>query len=251
MNRPKVVVYTVASADGRVAVAPNRTMFDGDDRFDSFITKPEIDVQEHLFSIHKPTVIMEGSGSFVPEDREPEPLPSDDIEVSKLYTDYLPKDVVNCQPRAGWCVAVDGRGRMRNWGKTFDDLPGWHILILVGHHTPANYLAYLQREQIPYLIAGNGQVDLNAAFRKLKSNLGVDCILSTAGGKLNGALLRAGLIDEVNITFHPGLVGGTKTPILYHSPDLEDDENPTRLELASVHADRGGGVWLRYFVKEK
>ena len=71
MDRPKVVVYTVASADGRVAIAPNKTMFDGDDRFDSFITQPEIDVQSHLFSIHKPTVIMEGSGSFVPESKTP------------------------------------------------------------------------------------------------------------------------------------------------------------------------------------
>ena len=127
----------------------------------------------------------------------------------------------------------------------------WHILILVGHHTPAGYLAYLQREQIPYLIAGEGQVDLSEVFKKLKSKLGVKCILSTAGGKLNGALLREGLIDEVNITFHPGLVGGTNTPILYQSSDLNDDEKPTKLELVSAYADRGGGVWLRYFVKQK
>ncbi|TFG11697.1 deaminase [Candidatus Thorarchaeota archaeon] len=251
MDRPKVVVYTVASVDGRVAIAPNKTMFDGDNRFDSFITKPEIDVQEHLFTIHQPTVIMEGSGSFVPENKEPGPLPRSDIEESKLYRDFLPKDVVNNEDRAGWCVAVDGRGRMRNWAKTFDDLPGWHILILVGYHTPVGYLAYLQREKIPYLIAGEGQVDLNAVFVKLKSKLGVECILSTAGGKLNGALLRAGIIDEVNIVFHPGLVGGTNTPILYQSSDLNDDEKPTRLELVSVHADGGGGVWLRYFVKQK
>ncbi len=57
---------------------------------------------------------MEGSGSFVPENKEPEPLSSNDIEVSKLYTDYLPKDVVSSKTWAGWCVAVDRRGRMRN-----------------------------------------------------------------------------------------------------------------------------------------
>ncbi len=129
-------------------------------------------------------------------------------------------------------------------------MPEWHILLLNGHHTPADYLAYLQRQQIPYLIAGEGQVDLNTLFVKLKSKLGVECILSTAGGKLNGALLRVGLIDEVNITFHSGLVGGTNNPRHYQSPDLKDDEQPTKLELASVHADRGGGVCLSYFVNK-
>ncbi len=35
MDRLEVVVYTLASAEGRGAIAPNKTMFDGDDRFDS------------------------------------------------------------------------------------------------------------------------------------------------------------------------------------------------------------------------
>ncbi|MBD3157223.1 MAG: deaminase [Candidatus Lokiarchaeota archaeon] len=248
MDRPKVVVYTVASADGRVAIAPNKTMFDGDDRFDSFMHKPELDVQKHLFSIHEPTVIMEGSGSFVPENVVPKPLPPSEMEDSILYDDFLPPDIVEVEERCGWCVAVDGRGRMRGWAKEFDDMPGWHILIMVGYHTPAEYLAYLRREKIPYLVAGEGHVNLEAVFKKLRSKLGVDCILSTAGGKLNGALLRAGLIDEVNIEITPGLVGGTNTPILYESPDLEEEELPTKLKLLSTHVDKGGHVWLRYEV---
>jgi len=248
MDRPKAVVYTVASADGRVAIAPNKTMFDGDDRFDSFMNEPELDIQSHLFSIHEPTVMMEGSGSFVPENVQPKPLPAPEIEESLFYEDFLPSEVTQVDDRSGWCVAVDGRGRMRNWAKEFDDMPGWHILILVGFHTPAEYLAYLRREKIPYLIAGDGHVDLESVFKKLQSKLGVNCILSTAGGKLNGALLRAGLIDEVNIEIAPGLVGGTNTPILYQSPDLGDDELPTKLKLLSTHVDKGGHVWLRYEV---
>ncbi|MFO7837001.1 MAG: dihydrofolate reductase family protein [Candidatus Thorarchaeota archaeon] len=248
MDRPKVVIYTVASADGRVAIAPNKTMFDGDDRFDSFMNEPELDVQSHLFSIHEPTVIMEGSGSFLPENVEPKPLPPTEMDDSILFDDFLPLEVTEAEERTGWCVAVDGRGRMRGWAKEFDDMPGWHILILVGFHTPPEYLAYLRRENIPYLIAGNGHVDLEAVFNKLQSKLGVKCILSTAGGRLNGALLRAGLIDEVNIEIAPGLVGGTNTPTLYQSPDLEEEQLPIQLELLSTHVDKGCHVWLRYEV---
>lgn len=249
MDRPKVVVYNVASADGRVAMAPNRTMFLQDDRWDKISTGSEINVQEHLFAIHSPTVLLEGSGSFVPENAEPTPLPSFEGDEASLYEDYLPPEVLDSEDRVGWCTAVDGRGRMRGWLKEFENMPGWHILILVGHHTPPEYLAYLQSEQIPYLIAGNGQVDLETTFENLKSKLGVECVLSTAGGKLNGALLRAGLIDEVNIEFVPGLIGGTTTPSLYESPDLQDDDQPTRLGLISSHIDRGGNVWLRYIVR--
>ncbi|TFF91440.1 hypothetical protein EU546_08620 [Candidatus Thorarchaeota archaeon] len=137
---------------------------------------------------------------------------------------------------------------MRGWAKEFDNLPGWHILILVGYHTPRDYLGYLHQEGIPYLMAGDGHVDLEAVFKRLHSRLGVDCILATPGGRLGGALLRAGLIDEVNIEIVPGLVGGSETPSLYDSPDLTVNELPTKLDLLSTHTDRCGHVWLRYRV---
>ena len=132
---------------------------------------------------------------------------------------------------------------------------GWHLLVLVCAHTPAAYLAYLQRETVPYLVAGaanatkNERVDLGLALEKLKTQLGVETVLSTAGGKLNGALLRRGLVDEVNIEFLPAVIGGSDTPSLFTSPALEPDEWPTRLKLLSTHVQAGGQVWLRYQVE--
>jgi hypothetical protein len=55
-----------------------------------------------------------------------------------------------------------------------------------------------------------------------------------AGGRLNGALLRAELVDEVNILFTPRLIGEFDTPALFDSPDLGEDEWPTPLVLVSV-----------------
>jgi riboflavin biosynthesis pyrimidine reductase len=80
------------------------------------------------------------------------------------------------------------------------------------------------------------------------SLLGVDCILSTAGGRLNGALLRAGLVDEINVEFFSAVIGGLGTPMLFDSPQLKADEQPTRLELISCCAQTQGRVWLRYQV---
>lgn len=68
--------------------------------------------------------------------------------------------------------------------------PGWDVLVLVCRSTPADYLGYLQRERICYLLASHDRVDLTGALAAMTTRLGVRCVLSTAGGGLNGALLR-------------------------------------------------------------
>ena len=95
-------------------------------------------------------------------------------------------------------------------------------------------------------MTGDERVDLALALEKLGSSLGVTTLLSTAGGRMNGALLRAGLVDEVNVELLPGVVGGMDTPSLFDSPALGPEENPARLELMSALVQSGGQVWLRY-----
>jgi riboflavin biosynthesis pyrimidine reductase len=65
---------------------------------------------------------------------------------------------------------------------------------------------------------------------------------------LNGALLRAGLVDEINVQFLPAIIGGFDTPSLFDAPELRDDEMPARLNLISAQIEAGGRVWLRYEV---
>ncbi len=91
-------------------------------------------------------------------------------------------------------------------------------------------------------------MDLPAALDKLTAKLDVRTPVSTAGGKLNGALLRAGLVDEVNLDFFPALIGGTDTPSLFDAPALGPEEQPTRLERLSCEPLQDGYVRLRYRV---
>jgi riboflavin biosynthesis pyrimidine reductase len=143
-----------------------------------------------------------------------------------------------------WFTVVDGRGRIR-WNEKH---PGWDVLVLVCRSTPAGYLSYLQHERICYLVAGQDRVDLAAALASMATRLGVRCVLSTAGGGLNGALLRSGLIDELSLTVVPALVGGLGTPSVLDGAPLAVGEHPTSLRLLSVHTDTGGTVRLRYEV---
>ena len=68
----------------------------------------------------------------------------------------------------------------------------------------------------------------------MRSRLGVTSVLSTAGGKLNGVLLKEGLVDEINIEFLPAILGGSRTPSLFTMPALKQDEWPVKLELISI-----------------
>jgi 2,5-diamino-6-(ribosylamino)-4(3H)-pyrimidinone 5'-phosphate reductase len=206
MNRPTVITINSASVDGKLAIAPDKPLLYGDERWQAIEAwSPAGDLTgayDQLKRIHKPQATLEGSGSFVTEGSEPGPLPPLEDDPASLYEDYLPDAVVQREGHRGWFTVVDGRGRIRNWikdGAAFgEESAGWHLLVLVGRHTQPGYLAYLRREDIPYLVAGAGQVDLCEALEKLHAKLSVRCVLSTAGGKLNGALLSAGLVDEIN-----------------------------------------------------
>ena len=252
MNRPKVIVIQEASLDGKLAISTNRPLLYGDERWEAMRGERGINVFEKLFSDPTVGATLEGSHSFVLEASVPEPLPPFGGDPDSLYEDYLPEEIVKRKNHRGWFATVDSRGRVR-WmykdGYPGDDTwKGWHVLVLVSKRAPSAYLAYLQREQIPYLVAGDEKVDLDKALHKMKSKLGVETLLSTAGGQLNGTLLKAGLVDEINIEFLPGVVGGGNVPSLFSGHLLGENETPTRLELISCIPMSGGQVWLQYRV---
>lgn len=252
-ERPRVIVHAQASVDGRVTLAPDVLLLYGDARWPSPAESGP--AAAWIEATYAPQATLEGSGSFVLAGSEPDPLPPAAGDAAALYDDYLPPDVLALPDRVGWFTVVDGRGRIR-WrytgapGNAYPGMEGWHLLVLVHRGTPPAYLAYLRTLRAPYLVCGGpDHVDLAAALDRLGAKLGVRALLSTAGGTLNGALLRAGLIDEINLEIFPGVIGGTRTPALFDSPPLGPDEHPTPLRLEAVERRDGGWVYLRYTVE--
>jgi hypothetical protein len=56
---------------------------------------------------------------------------------------------------------------------------------------------------VPYLEAGEDRIDLGRALRRLGEVPGVDCVVSDAGGVLNGALLRVRDLQLISAESRP------------------------------------------------
>lgn len=143
-------------------------------------------------------------------------------------------------PSSTAAAGCDGRRRVGSGG--------WDVLVLVAKATPAAYLSYLRGERISYLVAGDERVDLTLALRRMRQRLGIECVLSKAGGGLNGALLRAGLVDEIQLIVSPTVVGGLGTPSVFDGPELAKGQAPTKLRLRSAQVETDGMLWLAYDV---
>ena len=80
-----------------------------------------------------------------------------------------------------------------------------------------------------------GQVDLMALMQMLAVEHEINEVLVEAGPTLNGALLNAGLIDEVIIYMAPHLMGDAARG-LFHLPDLHQMNQRIALDIQDIRA---------------
>ncbi|WP_082478835.1 MULTISPECIES: RibD family protein [unclassified Methylobacterium] len=146
-------------------------------------------------------------------------------------------------------VAIDPHGKV-HYGR--DDAGGDHVVAVLGEGVSDAYLAELREDGVSYLFAGPEGRDLSAAMDTLGAAFGVRTLLLEGGGIINGAFLKAGLIDEVSLLVSPALDGlaGVPTIFEYHGEPGERPAAGKALRHLQTETLEGGTVWLRYRVED-
>jgi riboflavin biosynthesis pyrimidine reductase len=143
-----------------------------------------------------------------------------------------------------WGIFLDGHGKAC-WQRS--DIGGDPILVILTESVPDSHLAGLRADKVSYIFAGKTEIDLAAALETLNREFGIERIMLEGGGGANGALLRAGLVDEISLVITAAIDGSTGGPIVFNSGDEDLGPAPIEaMELISHEVLDKGAVWLRY-----
>ncbi len=230
-RRPRVICHMLASVDGRIVV-------------DGWPLSPEGRRQYELVHAgYEPDGWICGRITMEPFAGGVRP----DEEVAREHAGGAAReDFVAPGEHDSYAFAVDPGGRLA-WESS--DVDGDHVVAILSERVSDEYLASLRARGVSYLLAGEREVDLPLALDKIGERFGVRTLMLEGGGRTNGGMLRAGLIDEVSLLVAPVADGRAGMPALF---DVEGgDATPHRLALEGVERRADDVLWLRYRVEPR
>ena len=134
-------------------------------------------------------------------------------------------------------IVVDNKPHLTTAGVLYAAKKAKNLIIVTeNEHHPANEVK-TSCDNISVLHYP-GRIDLRNMMRKLNEIYGVDRITIQTGGALNAELLRAGLIDRVQIVVAPILVGGSETPSLIDGKSLVSTNELSSLKALKLRSNR-------------
>ena len=142
-----------------------------------------------------------------------------------------------------YAVSFDPKGKL-GWksNKIIDEDPGYsnaQIIEVLTTQADGRYLGYLQAMEIPYIFAGETEIDVHIATAKLYSLTGISSLLLEGGSIVNGYFERAGVIDELSLVVAP-IVADAEDKPLFMSSTVSD------FELKEIKKYKSSVIWLNY-----
>lgn len=232
MERPYVICHMTTSLDGKVT----GKFLEMSEAVPATEVYYELNRNYHADAFACGRVTMEGSftGGWYPD-------------LSEFQNTEIPEGDYAADTSARFfAVAFDRRGRL-GWktSRIEDEDPGYgdsHIIEVICEDAPTAYRAYLRSIGVSYVVAGETEMDVPLALKKLKNLFGIETLLLEGGSILNGAFQRSGVIDELSLVVAPVTAAEEDKP-LFDGGQLE----------SYVHKETkqyGDSVlWLNYLKK--
>jgi 2,5-diamino-6-(ribosylamino)-4(3H)-pyrimidinone 5'-phosphate reductase len=223
--KPYVICHMIMSVDGRIISSRWQLSPDGRSEYEATAAT----YQPNAWMCGRVTMAAFANGA-APAPTAPAPT------ISK--TDYVAP-----HPQTSFAIALDPAGKLY-WAR--NEIGGDHLITVLTEKVSTDYLAHLRAQGISYLFAGRDRIDLKTVLDKLASAFPIKTLLLEGGGKINGSMLRAGLIDELSLLVAPFADGSNGTPTLFDSPDADVDLPGIRWKLDSIERRSDDIIWLHY-----
>ena len=142
-------------------------------------------------------------------------------------------------------IGADAKGVLRFQN---NEVGGDHVVLLLTERVSNDYLAHLQATRVSYLFCGKKEIDLRLALEKLGRVFKLRKLMLQGGGRFNGAMLHAGLVDEISHLTVPVADGGAGISSMFDIPGPAPAKAAATLRLRSHRLMPGGVIWARYRV---
>lgn len=232
MNRPYIICHMVTSIDGKVT--------------GEFLSRPECekatDIYYELNRNYKAEgficgrVTMESSftNEWYPDLSRYKPVKHE----LDLKMDFVLDDMTGF-----YAIAFDPKGKL-GWksNRIIDEDPGYgnaQIIEVLTEQVDERYLGYLEEMEIPYIFAGETEIDVEFALLKLKNIIGINTLLLEGGSVINGYFERADVIDELSLVVAPIVAAADDKPLFM-------DSQISDFELKEIKQYNESVVWMNY-----
>ncbi|KAK8876513.1 hypothetical protein M9Y10_006727 [Tritrichomonas musculus] len=194
MDRAKVIIHMYTSIDGKI---------DGD-WMDLPGCKVSGDYYDNIL-FQMGNANANGSNTVVMYAAKGHP------DLSKYKTDGIEyEDWVPNIKSETWDVSFDRKGRA-GWEKNYFEYGGKksRAIEVITKLASKEYMAFLRSMEIPYIVCGDDEINFEESLIKIKKYFGIDTMVLGGGALINGAFLKAGLVDEISIVIGPYVSGDT------------------------------------------
>ncbi|WP_264289208.1 dihydrofolate reductase family protein [Latilactobacillus graminis] len=155
------------------------------------------------------------------------------------YEDWIP----NIQSDT-WAISFDRKGKCA-WERNYFEYNGhkMHAVEIVTQQASKEYLAFLRSMNIPYIVSGKTEYDLLDVLIKLKKYFKIEQLAVCGGAVINGAFLRAHLVDEISLVVAPHVNGNSQKKSIF---DTFGEYMDDTFKFNTIKELADGGIHITY-----
>lgn len=234
MKKPYIICHMLQSIDGRIS-----GQFFRDSR-----TQQLAKIYREMSTQFEADAILYGSVTIEELYTDGKIIDLDAInENTAIQGDYIvdtdsKKWIVVIDPKGtlGWDQSVLRKSRLRNK----------NIVVILLETVSKNYLMYLQKLGISYILGGKDTIDLPSVVATLHDKCKIEKLLLQGGGIVNGSFINADLVEELSLVIAPTLSVEDVATCFEASSYVIGPATLVKYQLKELDTLPASGVWLNY-----